>query len=95
MTQDELHDLREIVMGEFNTDYGGGNVGLTPAGEKIVALIDKQIPVKPTDVHATIVAVQNNRGVVGHCDCGAWVLTNWRFCPMCGQAIDWKDGGER
>ena len=45
MTKDlnELRELREIVMGEFITDYGGGNVGLTPAGEKLVELIDAAI----------------------------------------------------
>ena len=87
----ELRGLREIVMGEFNTDYGGGNVGLTPAGEKMVEIINKAIPVKPTDIHATTIAVQNNHGIVGHCGCGGWVLQNWQFCPMCGQAIDWQE----
>ena len=43
MNLNELRELREIVMGEFTTDYGGGHVGLTPAGEKLVELIDAAI----------------------------------------------------
>jgi hypothetical protein len=44
----DLNELREIVMDEFSTDYGGGNIGLTPAGESLIALIDAELA-RPTD----------------------------------------------
>ena len=28
-----------------------------------------------------------------HCEsCGAGVFSNESFCPLCGQALDWKEG---
>jgi len=52
----DLNELREIVMDEFSTDYGGGNIGLTPAGESLIALIDAELA-RPTseDVDRAII----------------------------------------
>lgn len=53
-----------------------------------IKALDKQIPKKPNDRTETMLQC----GIIevdGECDCGCRVYMRDRYCPRCGQAIDW------
>lgn len=69
--------------------------------------IEKQIPKKPReeiwiddekhkgDVRLATqndVLTENNHGIINHCpNCDEWALKMHKYCPHCGQALDWSD----
>ena len=47
-----------------------------------IEALEKQIPKKPYWENG-----------VWHCkSCGLYIFSDEYFCPVCGQAIDWRDG---
>ncbi len=50
--------------------------------------IEKQIPKKPSDT-LTISGVSRYKS--GNCKCGTAILQIYKYCPSCGQAIDWSE----
>ena len=49
--------------------------------EITVEALEKQIPKKTMEIEI------NDKCLV----CGRWVNTNHKYCPECGQALDWSD----
>lgn len=55
--------------------------------ETIKNALKKQIPKKPTDQYPIDWGIGN----YGACQCGKGVNYQMKFCPYCGQALDWSD----
>lgn len=47
-----------------------------------IECIEKQIPKKP---------IVRNYADWSGCECGMKIYETFRYCPYCGQAIDWSD----
>lgn len=90
MTNEEAIDL---LKSDIHTEIPRSAIGARRHNEAILAAIEalkKQIPKKPEMYDA--------RGLyeVARCSCGSHDVLNWcgcqrRFCPDCGQAIDWSE----
>lgn len=50
--------------------------------------LEKQIPKKPSDT-LTISGISRYKS--GNCKCGTAILQIYKYCPSCGQAIDWSE----
>lgn len=53
-----------------------------------IEALEKQIPKKPSDT-LTISGVSRYKS--GNCKCGTAILQIYKYCPSCGQAIDWSE----
>ena len=50
-----------------------------------IEALEKQIPY-------TIVNRGDENDKYGHCKCGAFAVDIHKYCPKCGQTMDWSDG---
>lgn len=50
--------------------------------------LEKQIPKKPISI--TISGISRYKS--GVCKCGTAIAMVYKYCPNCGQAIDWSEG---
>ncbi len=56
---------------------------ISSAFDMAIAALEKQIPEKPQYTEDKIFAI---------CKCnGKGLVNGWKFCPECGQAIDWSE----
>lgn len=58
--------------------------------------MEKQIPKKPThktESHPISPTTVNFETVYQCRNCHSIVKEEWNFCTLCGQAIDWEEGG--
>lgn len=51
--------------------------------------MEKQIPKKPS---GTLTISGISRYKSGNCGCGTAIAIVYKYCPNCGQAIDWSEG---
>lgn len=51
--------------------------------------MEKQIPKKPS---GTLTISGISRYKSGNCGCGTAIAMVYKYCPNCGQAIDWSEG---
>lgn len=49
--------------------------------------LKKQIPKKPISI--TISGISRYKS--GVCKCGTAIVMAYKYCPSCGQAIDWSE----
>lgn len=49
--------------------------------------LEKQIPKKP--IFITISGISRYKS--GVCKCGTAIVMAYKYCPSCGQAIDWSE----
>lgn len=52
-----------------------------------IEALEKQIPKKPVSV--TISGISRYKS--GACECGTAIAMVYKYCPNCGQAIDWEE----
>ena len=57
--------------------------------ELIDIAIEKQIPKKPS---GTLTISGISRYKSGVCKCGTAIAMVYKYCPNCGQSIDWSEG---
>lgn len=50
--------------------------------------MEKQIPKKPS---GTLTTSGISRYKSGNCGCGTGIVMVYKYCPNCGQAIDWSE----
>ena len=53
-----------------------------------ISALEKQIPKKPISI--TISGISRYKS--GVCKCGTAIVMTYKYCPSCGQAINWSDG---
>ncbi len=54
-----------------------------------IEALEKQIPKKPS---GTLTISGISRYKSGVCKCGTAIAMVYKYCPNCGQAIDWSEG---
>ena len=52
-----------------------------------IEALERQIPKKPVSV--TISGISRYKS--GACECGTAIAMVYKYCPNCGQAIDWSE----
>lgn len=56
--------------------------------DKAIEATEKQIPKKPSGALTTSGISRYKSGV---CKCGTAIVMAYKYCPSCGQAIDWEE----
>lgn len=89
MTHEEVIEQLSYVDGgkRVNGEY------LYKGIRKAIDALEKQIPKKPTYKEFKIILATVGEKTDGDflCSCGSAVYSDYKFCPECGQALDWSD----
>lgn len=90
MTNEEAFEIMQNISNDIENEYGGypyteeEELKLI-AMDKAISALEKQMPKR---VH------KNYDGLSARwCECGGYVATpihGYKYCPYCGQAIDWS-----
>ena len=88
MTNGEAINIIEDVTWQDNGRHYGK---IAPAREIAISAIEKQTPKKPRlSRHYKCGIYYNDYYCPNDCASYCQVLTPWKFCPRCGQALDWS-----
>ena len=92
MTNEEAFVIMKLI--SYDTEYGGDSDTEEKELELIaidfaINALEKQIQKKPYDTqHQGLYTAEFDNACPV---CLGWFTSRWRFCPNCGQAIDWSD----